>query len=163
MSRYNQILELEPDFDGSKLRIGIAMSRFNIDASEGLLSYCIEELQKRGVLEQDLLIVTVPGVLEIPLALHKMAEGRRFDALIALGSVIRGETYLFELLANESAAGLAAVQRDTKVPVANAIIICDDDDQAAVRMHVKGADAARAAIEMANLLKKLDSSTPLSQ
>jgi len=163
MSRYNQILELEPDFDGSKLRIGIAMSRFNIDASEGLLSYCIEELQKRGVLEQDLLIVTVPGVLEISLALHKMAEGRRFDALIALGSVIRGETYLFELLANESAAGLAAVQRDTKVPVANAIIICDDDDQAAVRMHVKGADAARAAIEMANLLKKLDSSTPLSQ
>ena len=159
MARYDQIPELEPDLDGSGLRIGIAMSRFNIDASEGLLSYCTEELHKRGVRPQDVLIVTVPGVLEIPLALYKMADGRGFDALIALGSVIRGETYLFELLANESAAGVAGVQRDTRVPVANAIIITDDDDQAMVRMHVKGAEAARAAIEMANLLKKLDDPT----
>jgi len=159
MSRYDQIPELEPDLDGGALRIGIVMSRFNTDASEGLLSYCTEELHKRGVRAQNVLIVTVPGVLEIPLTLYKMADSRRFDALIALGSVIRGETYLFELLANESAAGVAAVQRDTRVPVANAIIITDDDDQAMVRMHVKGAEAARAAIEMANLLKKLDGPT----
>jgi len=159
MSRYDQIPELEPDLEGGALCIGIVMSRFNVDASEGLLSYCTEELHKRGVRAQNVLIVTVPGVLEIPLTLYKMADSRRFDALIALGSVIRGETYLFELLANESAAGLAAVQRDTRVPVANAIIITDDDDQAMVRMHVKGAEAARAAIEMANLLKKLDNPT----
>jgi len=159
MSRYDQIPELEPDLEGGALCIGIVMSRFNTDASEGLLSYCTEELHKRGVRAQNVLIVTVPGVLEIPLTLYKMADSRRFDALIALGSVIRGETYLFELLANESAAGVAAVQRDTRVPVANAIIITDDDDQAMVRMHVKGAEAARAAIEMANLLKKLDSPT----
>jgi len=159
MSRYDQIPELEPDLDGGALRVGIVMSRFNTDASEGLLSYCTEELHKRGVRAQNVLIVTVPGVLEIPLTLYKMADSRRFDALIALGSVIRGETYLFELLANESAAGVAAVQRDTRVPVANAIIITDDDDQAMVRMHVKGAEAARAAIEMANLLKKLDGPT----
>jgi len=159
VARYNDIFELEPDREGSGLRIGIVMSRFNVDASEGLLSYCTEELNKCGVRPQDALIVSVPGVLEIPLALYKMAESRRFDALIALGSVIRGETYLFELLANESAAGVAAVQRDTRVPVANAIIITDDDDQAAVRMHVKGAEAARAAVEMANLLKKLDAPT----
>ena len=159
MSRYDQIPALEPDLDGGALRVGIVMSRFNTDASEGLLSYCTEELHKRGVRAQNVLIVTVPGVLEIPLTLYKMADSRRFDALIALGSVIRGETYLFELLANESAAGVAAVQRDTRVPVANAIIITDDDDQAMVRMHVKGAEAARAAIEMANLLKKLDGPT----
>jgi len=159
MSRYDQIPELEPDLEGGALCIGIVMSRFNVDASEGLLSYCTEELHKRGVRAQNVLIVTVPGVLEIPLTLYKMADSRRFDALIALGSVIRGETYLFELLANESAAGVAAVQRDTRVPVANAIIITDDDDQAMVRMHVKGAEAARAAIEMANLLKKLDGPT----
>ena len=159
MSRYDQIPELEPDLEGGALCIGIVMSRFNVDASEGLLSYCTEELHKRGVRAQNVLIVTVPGVLEIPLTLYKMADSRRFDALIALGSVIRGETYLFELLANESAAGVAAVQRDTRVPVANAIIITDDDDQAMVRMHIKGAEAARAAIEMANLLKKLDSPT----
>jgi 6,7-dimethyl-8-ribityllumazine synthase len=159
MARYDEILEIEPDLDGSGLRVGIVMSRFNIDTSEGLLSYCTEELHKRGVRPQDVLIVTVPGVLEIPLALYQMADGDRFHALIALGSVIRGETYLFQLLANESAAGVAAVQRDTRVPVANAIVITDDDDQAMVRMHVKGADAARAAIEMAKLLRKLDGST----
>ena len=155
MARYDGIAELEPDLTGKGLRVGIAMSRFNIDASEGLLSFCTEELHKCGVRPQDILIVSVPGVLEITLALYKMADASRFDALIALGSVVRGETYLFQVLANESAAGIAAVQRDTRVPVANAIIITDDDDQAMVRMHAKGAEAARAAIEMANLLKKL--------
>jgi len=156
LARYDDILELDSDLNGSGLRVGVVMSRFNLDPSEGLLSYCIEELRKRGVPAENFLIVTVPGVLEIPLALSKMASGCRFDALIALGAVIRGETYHFEVLANECAAGIAGVQRDTRVPVANAVIVTDDDDQAIARMHAKGADAARAAIEMANLLRQLD-------
>jgi 6,7-dimethyl-8-ribityllumazine synthase len=156
LARYDDILELDSDLNGSGLRVGVVMSRFNLDPSEGLLSYCIEELRKRGVPAENLLIVTVPGVLEIPHALYKMATGCRFDALIALGAVIRGETYHFEVLANECAAGIASVQRDTRVPVANAVIVTDDDDQAIARMHAKGADAARAAIEMANLLRQLD-------
>ena len=156
MARYDDILELDSDLNGSGLRVGVVMSRFNLDPSEGLLSYCVEELRKRGVSAENLLIVTVPGVLEIPLALYKMATGCRFDALIALGAVIRGETYHFEVLANECAAGIASVQRDTRVPVANAVIVTDDDDQAIARMHAKGADAARAVIEMTNLLRQLD-------
>jgi 6,7-dimethyl-8-ribityllumazine synthase len=156
LARYDDILELDSDLNGSGLRVGVVMSRFNLDPSEGLLSYCVEELRKRGVSAENLLIVTVPGVLEIPLALYKMATGCRFDALIALGAVIRGETYHFEVLANECAAGIASVQRDTRVPVANAVIVTDDDDQAIARMHAKGADAARAVIEMTNLLRQLD-------
>jgi 6,7-dimethyl-8-ribityllumazine synthase len=156
LARYDDILELDSDLNGSGLRVGVVMSRFNLDPSEGLLSYCVEELRKRGVPSENILIVTVPGVLEIPLALYKMATGGRFDALIALGAVIRGETYHFEVLANECAAGIASVQRDIRVPVANAVIVTDDDDQAIARMHAKGADAARTAIEMTNLLRQLD-------
>jgi len=164
VARYDDILEIDSDLGGSGLRVGIVMSRFNLDPSEGLLSYCVEELRKRGVASENLLIVTVPGVLEIPIALYRMAAGCRFDALVALGAVIRGETYHFQVVANECAAGIAAVQRDTQVPVANAVIITDDDDQAIARMHVKGADAARTAIEMANLLRQLDErARPASQ
>ena len=100
-----------------------------------------------------MLLVTVPGALEIPLALRKLADSGRFDALIALGAVIRGETYHFEIVCNQSAAGIARVQLDTGVPVANGILTTDDDDQAVARMSVKGAEAARVAIEMANLLR----------
>jgi 6,7-dimethyl-8-ribityllumazine synthase len=156
MARYDDIVELEPDLDGAGLRIGIVMSRFNVDASEGLLSYCAEELRKRGVRAEDILIVTVPGALEIALALYKMADTRRFDALIALGAIVRGETYHYQVLSYAASAGIATVQTDTRLPIANAIINTDDDDQALARMHVKGADAARTAIEMANLLKQLD-------
>jgi 6,7-dimethyl-8-ribityllumazine synthase len=159
VARYDDILELDSDFNGSGLRVGVVMSRFNLDPSEGLLSYCVEELRKRGVASENVLIVTVPGVLEIPLVLYKMAAACRFDALVALGAVIRGETYHFQVVANECTAGIAAVQRDTQVPVANAVIITDDDDQAIARMHAKGADAARTAIEMANLLRQLDGHT----
>ena len=156
MARYDDILELEPNLDGAGLRIGIVMSRFNIDASEGLLGACTDELRKHGVLAQHMLLVTVPGALEVPLAVQSMARSRRFDALIALGAVIRGETYHFEVVANESASGLAAVQRETGVPVANGILTTDDDDQALGRMSVKGVEVARVAIEMGNLLKHLD-------
>jgi len=156
MARYDDILELEPKLEGHGLRIGIVMSRFNPDVGEGLLSACTEELRKLGVSAKDMLLVTVPGALEIPLALRQLGQGGRFDALIALGAVIRGETYHFELVANESARGVAAVQLEAGIPVANGILTTDDDDQALARMSVKGAEAARVAIEMANLLGQLD-------
>lgn len=156
MARYDNILELETDFDGAGLRIGIVMSRFNIDVGEGLLSACTAELIKRGVAEASMLLVTVPGALEIPLALQKMALTDQFDALVALGAVIRGDTFHFEIVSNESASGVMAVQLDTGIPVANGILTTETDDQALERMNQKGTEAAQAAIEMANLLRKLD-------
>lgn len=156
MARYDDILELDPGLEGRGLRIGVVMSRFNVEVAEGLLGACTGELRKHGVLAQDMLLVTVPGALEVPLALRKMASSGRFDALVALGAVIRGETYHFEVVANESAAGIAAVQVQTGIPVANGILTTDDDDQAMARMAVKGAEVARVALEMANLLKQLD-------
>ena len=156
MARYDDILELEPRLDGRGLRVGIVMSRFNIDASEGLLGACTAELRKHGVRAEDMLLVTVPGALEVPLALRKMAASGHFDAFIALGAVIRGETYHFELVARESAAGVAALQVQSGIPIANGILTTDDDDQALARMSVKGAEVARVALEMANLLRQLD-------
>lgn len=159
MARYENILELEPDLDGAELRIGIVMSRFNIDVSEGLLSACTAELAKRGVDDAGMLLVTVPGALEIPMALQKMALTDQFDALIALGSVIRGDTYHFEIVSNQSTSGVAAVQLDTGIPIANGILTTDTDDQALARMSQKGTEAAQVAIEMANLLRELDEVT----
>ena len=156
MARYDDILEIEPNLSGRGLRVGIVMSRFNIDVSEGLLGACADELRRHQVQAADMLLLSVPGALEIPLALRKLADTGRFDALIALGSVIRGETYHFEIVSNESATGLARIQLETGIPVANGILTTDDDDQALARMSVKGAEAARAAIEMANLLKTID-------
>jgi 6,7-dimethyl-8-ribityllumazine synthase len=153
MARYDDILELDVNLDGAGLRVAVVMSRFNIDVCEGLLAACTHELRKRGVRPEDMLIVTVPGALEIALAARRIANGGRFDAVVALGAVIRGETYHFEVVSNESAAGLARVQLDTGVPVANGVLTTDDEYQAEARMSTKGAEAAQAAIEMANLLK----------
>jgi 6,7-dimethyl-8-ribityllumazine synthase len=97
----------------------------------------------------------VPGALEIPLVLQTMAQSRRYDALVALGAVIRGDTYHFEIVANDSCRAVMEVQLETGVPVANGILTCDSDEQAEVRMQVKGADCAQAAVEMANLQKAL--------
>ncbi|HET7060758.1 MAG TPA: 6,7-dimethyl-8-ribityllumazine synthase [Nitrosospira sp.] len=159
MATYDNILEFEPDLDGGELRIGIVMSRFNMDVSDGLLSACTAELTKHGVQEANMLLVTVPGALEIPPALQKMALSDQFDALIALGAVIRGETYHFEIVANQSANGIAAVQLDTGIPIANGVLTTDTDDQAMARMSRKGMEAAQAAIEMANLLRGLEEAT----
>jgi 6,7-dimethyl-8-ribityllumazine synthase len=148
--------KIEPDFNGAHLRIGIVMSQFNRDISAGLLTACLDALLKHGVAEEAVTLVTVPGALEIPLALQKMANTGKFDALIALGAVIRGETYHFEVVANQSASGLASVQLDSGIPVANAILTTLDEKQARSRMSKKGAEAARVAIEMANLLRRLD-------
>jgi 6,7-dimethyl-8-ribityllumazine synthase len=155
MPHYDNITEIESSLDGAGLRIGVVMSRFNIEVSEGLLSACTTALLKHGVAEGDIVLVTVPGALEIPLALQKMAMSGKFDALIALGAVIRGETYHFEVVANESANGITQVQLDTGVPVANAVLTTDDDDQALHRMDTKGAEAAKVAIEMAHLLRQV--------
>jgi 6,7-dimethyl-8-ribityllumazine synthase len=155
MARYDNILELETELGGTGLRVGIVMSRFNLDISEGLLGACTAELIKCGVEESAMLLVTVPGALEIPLTLQKMALTDQFDALIALGAVIRGDTYHFEVVANESASGLAAVQLDTGIPVANGILTTENEDDALSRMKIKGIETAQAAIEMANLLRQL--------
>lgn len=156
MPYYDDILEFEPNLDGTDLRIGIVMSRFNIDVGEGLLSACKAELKKNGVQDSNILLVTVPGALEIPLALKRMALSDQFDALIALGAIIRGDTYHFEVVSNESARGLIMVQIETEIPVANGILTTDNDDQAIARMSQKGMESAQVALEMANLHIKID-------
>jgi len=156
MARQEGIEKLEPNLDGKGVRIGIVVSRFNPEVGEALLAACTAALTKHGVLASDIRVITVPGALEAPLALQKMANTGKYDALIALGAVIRGETYHFEIVANESAGGIITVALDTGVPVANGILTTDDESQAAARVSQKGADCAAAAIEMANLLKRIE-------
>lgn len=155
MARFEGIEELEPDHGGKGLRVGIVVGRFNTDVGDGLLSSCTAALVRLGVARSDIQIATVPGALEIPLTLKKMAMSGKYDALVALGAVIRGETYHFEIVSNESARGITDVQLETGVPVANGILTTDTDEQAEVRMSQKGADCALAAIEMSRLLKRL--------
>ena len=155
MGYYDNIPETETNLDGAELRIGIVMSRFNIEIGEGLLGACSAELVQLGVQHANIQLVTVPGALEIPVTLQKMALSDQFDALIALGAVIRGETYHFEIVANESTNGLMKAQLETGIPIINAILTTDTEDQATSRMSQKGKDAARAAVEMANLFDKL--------
>jgi 6,7-dimethyl-8-ribityllumazine synthase len=150
------VATFESNMTGEGLRIGIVQARFNADVGHGLLSACLAELSRLGVANEDILHVTVPGALEIPLALQKMAETQQFDSLIALGAVIRGETYHFELVSNESGAGITRVGLDYGMPIANAVLTTENDAQAEVRMLEKGADAARVAVEMANLLLALE-------
>lgn len=152
MGSNNTINELDPIYNGAGLRVGIVMSRFNQDICEGLLSACQTELTRLSV--TNVLLVSVPGALEHPLALQKMALSEKFDALIAIGAVVRGDTYHFEVVANASSRGILDVQLQTGVPVANAILTVDTEEQAHHRMHTKGRDAAQVAVEMANLLKQ---------
>jgi len=143
--------EISPDLDGTGLRVGIVQARFNEWAGQALAQACIDEMLRLGVDEDDITRVTVPGALEIPLTLARMADAGDFDALIALGCVIRGDTYHFEVVANESASGLTRVALDSGVPVVNGILTTDDEEQARVRVEEKGRDAARVAVEMGNL------------
>lgn len=143
------------DLNGQSLSIGIVMSRFNHQVGDALLAACTNELQQHQVSKNNITLVTVPGALEVPLALQVLAQTRKYHALIALGAVVRGETYHFEVVSNESAAGIMQVQLDTGVPVANAILTTENDAQAMARVAEKGADAARVAIEMANLVRDL--------
>ena len=141
--------------DGKGLRIGIVQARFNEDITNALTKACRQELLILGVAERNIHQVQVPGVLEVALALQAMAEKSKFDALIAIGCIIRGETYHFELVANESGAGITRVALDFQIPIANAILTTEDVSQAVARQSVKGSDAARVAVEMANLLEKM--------
>jgi 6,7-dimethyl-8-ribityllumazine synthase len=141
--------------DGEDLRIGIVQARFNEALTNALAEACRAELAALGVAEKHIQHVSVPGALEVPVALQALAESERFDALIALGCIIRGETYHFELVANESGAGVTRVSLDYELPVANAILTVENEAQAWARAEEKGRDAARVAVEMANLLEDL--------
>ncbi|UCV08491.1 6,7-dimethyl-8-ribityllumazine synthase [Dechloromonas denitrificans] len=155
MSRFDNIFEYDNNLNGAGLKVGVVMSRFNLPVCEGLLSACVNELKRLGVADADIAIANVPGALEIPLVLQSMAQTGRFNALVALGAVIRGETYHFEVVSNDSCRAIMDVQLDTGVPIANGILTCESDEQAEVRMQPKGADCAQAAVEMANLQKAL--------
>jgi 6,7-dimethyl-8-ribityllumazine synthase len=141
--------------DGVGLRIAIVRARFNDAITKKIAQACVAELAVLGVIDRHIRQVSVPGALEIPLALKALAESEEHDALIAIGCVIRGETYHFELVANESGAGVTRVALDHQLPVANAILTVDNEAQAWARVDDKGRDAARVAVEMANLLEDL--------
>lgn len=140
--------------DGTDLRIGIVVARFNEYAGRGEYEACMDELRKLGVMDEDVTKVSVPGALEIPFALQKLAQTDEYDALIALGAVIRGETYHFEIVSNESAAGIMRVSLDFEIPIANGVLTTNDDEQCEERIDMKGRDCARCAVEMANLAKE---------
>ena len=141
--------------DGRKLYIGIVQARFNDHITNALAAACRAELTALGVPDKQIDLVTVPGALEVPVALRAMAERDHYDALIALGCIIRGETYHFELVANDSSAGVSRIALDYHLPVANAILTTENLAQAVARQEEKGRDAARVAVEMANLLEDL--------
>jgi 6,7-dimethyl-8-ribityllumazine synthase len=143
------------NLEGEGLHVGIVRSRFNDRITTALATACRKELERLGVDERDIVEVSVPGALEIPQALEVMADSGAHDALIALGCVIRGETYHFELVAEQSAAGVMRVALSHRVAMANAILTVDTDAQAWARAEEKGADAARVAVEMANLMEEL--------
>jgi len=149
------VREIQKNLNGKGMQVGIVLSRFNSNIGEGLLEACKAELLKLGVADEDITVATVPGALETPLILQHMALSEKYDALIALGAIIRGETYHFEVVANESARGISEVQLNTGVPVANAVLTTENDDQAIARMHVKGAEAAQVAVEMYQLVRAL--------
>lgn len=144
---------LIPQLDGKKLRIGIVQARFNADITDALAEACLSELMQLGVKAKNVTLVQVPGALEIPLALQALADRLHYDALIALGCIIRGETYHFELVANESGAGVTRIALDHALPIANAILTVDNIKQAKERQIEKGVDAARVAVEMALLMR----------
>jgi 6,7-dimethyl-8-ribityllumazine synthase len=141
--------------DGEGLRIGIVRARFNDAITSRLAEVCLAELAALGVARKHIRLITVPGALEIPLALKALGEGDMCDALIAVGCIVRGETYHFELVANESGAGVSRVSLDHQIPIANAILTVENEPQAWARVEAKGRDAARVAIEMANLMDDL--------
>ena len=141
---------------GEGLRIGIVQARFNDNIGAESLAACLAELQKLGVAESDTLVCTVPGALEVPLVLLQLGNSGEFDALIAIGAIIKGETYHFEVVCNESAAGVSRVSLELGIPVANAILTTYNEEQARQRAVEKGAEAARVAVEMATLGGILD-------
>ena len=147
---------IPPNHDGAGLNIGIVQARFSNEIGSAMLEVCTEKLVELGVPDGNITVATVPGALEVPLALQNMAQSHSFDALVALGAVIRGETYHFELVSNESAAGISRVGLDFNIPIANAILTTENDEQAHARIQSKAAEAAVVAVECANLLRRLN-------
>lgn len=141
--------------DGKKLAIGIVQARFNESVTQALAAACKSELLLLGVEEKNIRLIKVPGALEVPIALQALAESDKYDALIALGCIIRGETYHFELVANESGSAVTRLGLDYQLPIANAILTTENMAQAIARQDEKGRDAARVALEMANLLRDI--------
>jgi 6,7-dimethyl-8-ribityllumazine synthase len=150
------IRTIAPSHSGDGLRVGIVLSRFNAAIGDGLLAGALRALKESGVADADITVVSVPGALETSLALQQLAQTDDYDALVALGAVIRGETYHFEVVSNESAAGLSSVALEFGIPIGNGILTCETDAQAEARMDAKGFEAAQAALEMANLFAALD-------
>jgi 6,7-dimethyl-8-ribityllumazine synthase len=147
---------LTPDLNGEGLHIGIVRARFNEEIGQAELESCLEELEKLGVDERDVMVVSVPGALELGVTLARMAETSEFDALIALGAVIRGETYHFEVVSNEMSSAIARIALETGVPVANGVLTTENEEQAQSRAAEKGRDCAQVAVEMANLVAALE-------
>jgi 6,7-dimethyl-8-ribityllumazine synthase len=150
------VKRIAPDVRGEGHRVGIVLSRFNPAIGEGLLAGALRALAQAGVKDDRVTVVTVPGALESPLALQRLAQTGDYDALVALGAVIRGDTYHFEIVCNESAAGLTSVALEFGIPIGNGILTCDTEAQAQARMNQKGIEAAQAAIELANLFHAID-------
>ena len=146
---------IESNLNGRSLKIGIVQARFSNEIGSAMLQTACLRLIELGVADKDITVATVPGALEIPLALQNMAASERFDALIAIGAVIRGETYHFELVANASGAGITRVGLDFNIPIANAVLTTENDGQAHARIKEKACDAADVAVEGANLLNTL--------
>lgn len=146
---------INPNLNGRDLRIGIVQARFTNEVGSAMVETAHKKLLELGVADENITLATVPGALEIPLVLQNMAASEEYDALIAIGAVIRGETYHFELVANESGAGVSRVALDFNIPIANAILTTENDAQAYARIREKAADAAIVAVEMANLTDAL--------
>ena len=142
---------IRPNLDGSRLRIGIVQARFTNEIGSKMLEVCCRTLKELGVADENITAATVPGALEVPLVLQNMAASNQYDALV----VIRGETYHFELVSNESGAGVTRVGLDHNIPIANAILTTENDDQAVARIEEKASDAAKVAVECANLVNLL--------
>jgi 6,7-dimethyl-8-ribityllumazine synthase len=147
---------IAPSTEGAGRRVAIVVSRFNAEIGDGLLGGALRALAEAGVADGDILVVSVPGALETPLALQRLAQDGDYDALVALGAVVRGETYHFEIVSNESAAGVSSVMLEFGIPIGNGILTCETDAQALARMDTKGYEAAQAALELANLSDALD-------
>ncbi|MEO8675212.1 MAG: 6,7-dimethyl-8-ribityllumazine synthase [Casimicrobiaceae bacterium] len=152
----SDLMRISPNTSGDGRRVGVVVSRFNGAIGDKLLAGALRALAEAGVVERDTVVVSVPGALESPLALQRLAQAGDFDALVALGAVIRGETYHFEIVANESAAGVAGVQLEFGIPIGNGILTTDTEAQALARADTKGFEAAQAALELANLLDAID-------
>lgn len=150
------ISRIAPNSRGDARRVAIVQARFNPRIGEGLLAGALRALREAGVPDEQITVVTVPGALEAPLALQRLAQCGDFGALVALGAVIRGDTHHFDIVANESAAGVASVQLEYGIPIGNGILTCDTDAQAEARMDAKGYEATMAALELANLLDAID-------